>query len=215
MPGADTADATPHAVPAAAIIPALNLAVPQAKIPLFVIAVMPIIAVLCAVTAIMGITIYSPTGYASHKNREQKAPGNLAAKGMPAWLDRVQGAQHNTWEATMCLLCAVFVAMSSDFPKGFDKVGFLAKLTTCFLLCRVAYPVAYALDIDLLRTLLTLPVDLHDDEAERGEQEHPGGEEAPRAVAATAHGRNQDGGEQRAHEVGARQDRVLHAARVQ
>jgi uncharacterized MAPEG superfamily protein len=154
MPGADTADATPHAVPAAAIIPALNLAVPQAKIPLFVIAVMPIIAVLCAVTAIMGITIYSPTGYASHKNREQKAPGNLAAKGMPAWLDRVQGAQHNTWEATMCLLCAVFVAMSSDFPKGFDKVGFLAKLTTCFLLCRVAYPVAYALDIDLLRTLL-------------------------------------------------------------
>ena len=145
---------TPRLMPCLLLPSFLNLAVPQAKIPLFVIAVMPIIAVLCAVTAIMGITIYSPTGYASHKNREQKAPGNLAAKGMPAWLDRVQGAQHNTWEATMCLLCAVFVAMSSDFPKGFDKVGFLAKLTTFFLLCRVAYPVAYALDIDLLRTLL-------------------------------------------------------------
>ena len=132
----------------------MDVAVPPAKVPLFVIAVMPIIAVACAVAAIMGITVYSPTGYASHKNREQKAPGALAAKGMPAWLDRVQGAQYNTWEATICLLCAVFVAMSSDFPKGYDKVTFLAKLTTFFLLNRVAYPVVYALDVDMLRTQL-------------------------------------------------------------
>jgi len=133
------------------------LPVPPAKIPLFAIAMMPVVAVTCAVTAIMGITIYSPTGYASHKNREQKAAGNLAANGMPAWLDRMQGAQYNTWEATICLLCAVFVATTSDFGgilTSSDKVGFLAKLSTFFLLCRVVYPIAYALDIDLLRTQL-------------------------------------------------------------
>ena len=44
---------------------------------------------------------------------------------------------------------------------------------------------------DLLRALLTLPVDLHDDEAERGEEEHAGREEAAGAVAASAHRRDQ------------------------
>ncbi len=43
----------------------------------------------------------------------------------------------------------------------------------------------------LLRPLLTLPVDLHDDEAERGEEEHAGREEAAGLVGAAAHGRHE------------------------
>ena len=61
---------------------------------------------------------------------------------------------------------------------------------------------------DLLRTLLTLPVDLDDDEAERGEQEHAGREEAAALVGA-AHRRDEhDGAEAAEHRDGVHQ----HAA---
>lgn len=125
------------------------LPVPPAKVPYFVVAVMPVIAVVCAVTTIMGITIYSPKGYESQHSRSQKAPGNLAAKGLPAWLDRVQGAQYNTFEACICMLCSFFVATNVGFPPIL-----FAKMATLFLFLRLAYPIVYALDIDIVRTQL-------------------------------------------------------------
>ena len=60
---------------------------------------------------------------------------------------------------------------------------------------------------DLLRALLPLPVDLHDDEAERGEEEHAGREEAAGAVAAAAHrGDEHDRAEAAEHRDGVHQD---------
>ena len=60
---------------------------------------------------------------------------------------------------------------------------------------------------DLLGPLLTLPVDLHDDEAERGEEEHAGGEEAAGAVGAAAHRRDEhDRAEAAEHRDGVHQD---------
>ena len=62
---------------------------------------------------------------------------------------------------------------------------------------------------DLLRTLLTLPVDLDDDEAERGEEEHAGREEAAALVGAAAHRRDEhDRAEAAEHRDGVHQ----HAA---
>ena len=69
------------------------LPVPIAKIPFFVMAVLPIIAILCAVIVVMALSALAPNGYESQKSRAQKAAGALAAKGLPAWLDRVQAAQ--------------------------------------------------------------------------------------------------------------------------
>lgn len=122
-----------------------------AQVPYFVVAVMPVLAVFLAVVAIMGIAALSPNGYESQRSRQQKAPGALAASGLPAWLDRVQGAQYNTFEAISCMLCSFFIAVMLKLPTLV-----FAKMATLFLLCRLAYPIMYALDIDLLRTQLWL-----------------------------------------------------------
>ena len=62
---------------------------------------------------------------------------------------------------------------------------------------------------DLLRALLPLPVDLDDDEAERGEEEHAGREEAAAAVGPAAHRRDEhDRAEAAEHRDGVHQ----HAA---
>jgi uncharacterized MAPEG superfamily protein len=124
-----------------------RLPVPAEKVPFFVAAVMPLLAIVCAVVAIMGITVYAPTGYASHQNRIQKAPGNLTAQGLPGWLDRMQGAQYNTFEACICMVCSFFVAVNCKLPEIL-----FAKMATLFLALRLAYPFFYAFDMDLLRT---------------------------------------------------------------
>jgi hypothetical protein len=63
----------------------------------------------------------------------------------------------------------------------------------------------------LLRALFPLPVDLHDDEAERGEEEHAGGDEAAAAAtpARTRHRRHQHDRAQAAEH----RDGVHHHAR--
>ena len=123
------------------------LPVPIEKVPFFVMSVMPVVAVMCAIVAIFGISIMAQNGYESQRSRQQKAPGALAASGLPAWLDRVQGAQYNTWEACIHMTVAFFVAVNLKFPPLL-----FAKLATLFLALRLVYPFVYALDIDLLRT---------------------------------------------------------------
>ncbi|KAH8074739.1 MAPEG-like protein [Aureococcus anophagefferens] len=93
----------------------------------------------------------APNGYESQRSRSQKAPGAIVAAGNPAWIERVQAAQYNTWEATIGMLAAWFVAKECGLAEDL-----FAKLATLFLGIRVAYPVVYALDLDLLRTQLWL-----------------------------------------------------------
>ena len=112
---------------------------------------MPALATFLGIVVVMGISYFSPAGYASQSGRKQKAPGALAEAGMPAWLDRVQGAHYNTYEATIHCGCSFFVALQLGFPAPL-----LAQLSALFLLIRLAYPIFYALDVDLMRTQLWL-----------------------------------------------------------
>ena len=121
------------------------------KVPYFVVAVMPLLAVMCAIAVIFGLAIKAPNGYESQSSRLQKAPGAMAAKGLPGWLDRVQDAQYNTFEAAITMVCSFFVASSLNLEPTL-----YAKLATLVLLLRVAYPFAYGMDIDIVRTQLWL-----------------------------------------------------------
>ena len=128
-----------------------SMPVPAAKVPLLVAAIMPLLAVVIAIVALEALSAVAPNGYESQRSRSQKAPGAIVAAGNPAWIERVQAAQYNTWEATIGMLAAWFVAKECGLAEDL-----FAKLATLFLGIRVAYPVVYALDLDLLRTQLWL-----------------------------------------------------------
>ena len=119
--------------------------VPPAKVPFFVITAMPIIAIMCTVVALMSVAAIKPKGTVRGRN------GSLAAQGLPAWLDRVQQAQYNTWEACICTVSTFYVAASLDLSEAL-----FAKMATLLLLIRVLYPIVYGLDLDFLRTTLWL-----------------------------------------------------------
>ena len=53
------------------------------KFPFFVLTMLPVIAIVCAIVAIMGLTIYSKTGYESQNSRAQKDPSALKRAGLP------------------------------------------------------------------------------------------------------------------------------------
>ena len=128
-----------------------SMPVPAAKVPLLVAAIMPLLAVVIAIVALEALSAVAPNGYESQRSRSQKAPGAIVAAGNPAWIERVQAAQYNTWEATIGMLAAWFVAKECGLAEDL-----FAKLATLFLGIRVAYPVVYALDLDLIRTQLWL-----------------------------------------------------------
>ena len=99
----------------------------------------------------MTITAVSPKGYDNQQPRRQKAPGALAAAGSPAGIDRIIAAQYNTFEACTYMLCTFYVGASLSVPKLL-----FAKLASLILALRLVYPVAYYLDLDLLRTQIWL-----------------------------------------------------------
>ena len=118
------------------------------KFPFFVLALLPVIAILCAIVAILGLTIYGKNGYESHQSRAQKEPTNLKRSGVPLWIARVQGAQYNTWETCIFFMCTLYAAQNTGVS---DK---LITNTSAFVLAmRVVYPFFYAFDLDLFRTM--------------------------------------------------------------
>ena len=70
---------------------------------------------------------------------------HVRASGVP-YVPRTMAPQ-----ACIYLICTFYVGASLGVPKLL-----FAKLASLFLALRVAYPVAYALDLDLLRTQLWL-----------------------------------------------------------
>ena len=117
------------------------------KVPYFVMMIMPIIAILCAIIALEALSAVAPKGYQSQIGREQKAPGNLAKANLPKWITRIQAAQYNTFECCIYMLCSFSVAKELGVPKLL-----FAKIATLLLLLRVIYPVWYATDLDMFRT---------------------------------------------------------------
>ena len=124
-----------------------QMPLPAEKVPFFVILLMPIIAILCAIIALETISAIAPTGYQSQKGREQKDLGNLAKAKLPGWIGRTQAAQYNTFECCIYMLCSFFIANELGVPKLL-----FAKIATLLLLLRVIYPFFYALDLDMFRT---------------------------------------------------------------
>ena len=119
--------------------------VPPEKVPFFVITAMPIVAVMCTIVVIQSVAAIKPKGTTRGRT------GSLASQGLPAWLDRVQQAQYNTWEACIYTVSTFYVAASLDLSETL-----FAKMATLLLLIRVLYPIVYGLDLDFLRTTLWL-----------------------------------------------------------
>mmetsp|Transcript_3037 Transcript_3037/g.10147 ORF Transcript_3037/g.10147 Transcript_3037/m.10147 type:complete len:210 (+) Transcript_3037:140-769(+) len=135
----------------ASVVVVEALPVSADKVPMLVVASMPILATMLSVVALECLAAMAPKGYESQRGRAQKAPGAASWASCPAWVERIQWAQYNTWEALMCLLPSLYVAKECALPSPL-----LAKLCALFLLLRLVYPFAYALDIDLVRTQLWL-----------------------------------------------------------
>ena len=133
------------------------LPVPMEKVPYFVIAIMPLLAILCAIIALEATSALAPTGYQSQAPRDQKGKLDDIFGGKHGWISRLQAAQYNTFEASLCLVCSSFVAASLEHGKtlAVSKLLF-AKIATLFLCVRLVYPVCYALDLDMFRTQLWL-----------------------------------------------------------
>ena len=128
-----------------------QLPVPMEKVPYFVAAVMPLLAVFCAIVCAEATAAIGPNGFQSQSPREQKALDTHA------WIARLRAAQYNTFEAVQCMLCSFFVASSLEHGKDLAVSKLLfAKIATLFLCVRLLYPVCYVLDLDLFRTQLWL-----------------------------------------------------------
>ena len=123
--------------------------VPSKKFPFFVLTMLPVIAIVCAIGAIMGLTIYSKTGYESQNSRGQKDPSNLKKIGVPDWISRMQGAQYNTWETTISFLCTLYAAQNTGVSSSI-----IVNVSAYVLLCRLLYPIMYVFDLDFFRTCM-------------------------------------------------------------
>ena len=62
---------------------------------------------------------------------------------------RVQGAQYNTWETAITFVCTLYAAQNMGV-----KADLIANVSAYVLLCRLLYPLMYALDLDFFRTCM-------------------------------------------------------------
>ena len=67
------------------------------------------------------------------------------------WIERVQSAQYNTWESAILAVCCFFVGIEEKLTPSL-----FSELAALLLVCRLVYPLPYALDVDLVRTQVWL-----------------------------------------------------------
>ena len=93
------------------------------------------------------------SGYQSQIGRAAKAPGAIEELGFPGsgWIERVQSAQYNTWESAILAVCCFVVAIEEKLTPSL-----FSELAALLLVCRLVYPLPYALDVDLVRTQVWL-----------------------------------------------------------
>ena len=136
---------------AAAVVAAIPIE--SEKVPLFTIFVLPVYAILLSIVALEGLAALAPNGYQSQIGRAAKAPGAIEELGFPGsgWIERVQSAQYNTWESAILAVCCFFVASEEKLTPSL-----FSELAALLLVCRLVYPLPYALDVDLARTQIWL-----------------------------------------------------------
>ena len=93
------------------------------------------------------------SGYQSQIGRAAKAPGAIEELGFPGsgWIERVQSSQYNTWESAILAVCCFVVAIEEKLTPSL-----FSELAALLLVCRLVYPLPYALDVDLVRTQVWL-----------------------------------------------------------
>ena len=125
----------------------------NAQVPLFTLFVLPVYAILLSIVALEGLAALAPNGYQSQIGRAAKAPGAIEELGFPGsgWIERVQSAQYNTWESAILAVCCFFVAIEEKLTPSL-----FSELAALLLVCRLVYPLPYALDVDLVRTQVWL-----------------------------------------------------------
>ena len=136
---------------AAAVVAAVPIA--DEKVPLFTIMFIPVYAILLSIVALEGLAALAPNGYQSQIGRAAKAPGAIEELGFPGsgWIERVQSAQYNTWESAILAVCCFFVGIEEKLTPSL-----FSELAALLLVCRLVYPLPYALDVDLARTQVWL-----------------------------------------------------------
>ncbi len=67
------------------------------------------------------------------------------------WIERVQSSQYNTWESAILAVCCFFVGIEEKLTPSL-----FSELAALLLVCRLVYPLPYALDVDLVRTQVWL-----------------------------------------------------------
>ena len=127
--------------------------IPHKNVPLFTLFVVPVYAIILSIVALQGLAALAPKGYQSQIGRAAKAPGAIEELSFPGsgWIERVQAAQYNTWEAAILAVCCFFVATEEKL-----SASLFTDLAALFLVCRIVYPLPYALGLDLLRTQVWL-----------------------------------------------------------
>ncbi len=136
---------------AAAVVGAIPVS--SDKVPLFTVFFLPVYAILLSIIALEGLAALAPNGYQSQIGRAAKAPGAIEELGFPGsgWIERVQSAQYNTWESAILAVCCFFVGIEEKLTPSL-----FSELASLLLVCRLVYPLPYALDIDLVRTQVWL-----------------------------------------------------------
>ena len=113
----------------------------------------PVYAILLSIIALEGLAALAPNGYQSQIGRAAKAPGAIEELGFPGsgWIERVQSSQYNTWESAILAVCCFVVAIEEKLTPSL-----FSELAALLLVCRLVYPLPYALDVDLVRTQVWL-----------------------------------------------------------
>ena len=137
---------------AAAVVAAIPVSSPS-KVPLFTVFFLPVYAILLSIIALEGLAALAPNGYQSQIGRAAKAPGAIEELGFPGsgWIERVQSSQYNTWESAILAVCCFVVAIEEKLTPSL-----FSELAALLLVCRLVYPLPYALDVDLVRTQVWL-----------------------------------------------------------
>ena len=123
---------------------------------------LPVIAIVCAIVAIMGLTIYSKTGYESQNSRAQKDPSALKRRDYPQCtsdfvltFSKVRGFVHNResenagcsvqyLETAITFVCTLYAAQNMGVNADLIRYNVSAYV----LLCRLLYPLMYGFDLD-------------------------------------------------------------------
>jgi len=124
-----------------------NVFVATDALPSLVILLTVVVWVSLKLLVMAGLAFFRTGGY--DNNHPKEMTSSMATDVSQKWLYRLECAHNNTMEALVYFGCANVVASRLNLNQLL-----WAEWSFIFLAARLAYPVAYAADIDILRTYL-------------------------------------------------------------